>query len=282
VANSLWARPGFPFHQSFLDANRRYFAAHVQHLDFEDPKSPATINEWVSDKTRGKIPDIVDRIDRDHILFLINAIHFKGSWSTRFDTQATRDGNFTLGDGSQVIHPMMSRTGRFQYFEGEGFQAVRLPYGTGRTAMYIFLPSSPSGLGDLLGKLSPQNWATWQAGFRESEGYLMLPRFSLETEYELAGPLKTMGMEVAFDPQRADFSAMCPVPPTVYIGAVKHKAVIDVDEEGTEAAAVTSVEIRVVSMPRGFHMVVDRPFLFAIGDSQTDLTLFMGVVFDPR
>lgn len=282
LANSLWARQGFPFHQSFLDTNRRYYAAHIQQLDFDDPGSADTINAWVRRKTRDKIPGIVDRIDRDHILFLINAIHFKGSWSTRFERAATRDGSFTLPDGTVITHPLMSRTGRFQHYQGEGFQAVKLPYGTGRVSMYVFLPSTQAGLAGLMDALTPGNWATWLASFREAEGYLVLPRFSVETEYELAGPLKAMGMELAFDPERADFSAMSPVPPNVYIGSVKHKAVVDVDEEGTEAAAVTSVEMRVVSMPKGFQMVVDRPFLFAIHDDETGTILFLGTILDPR
>ncbi|HAI21485.1 MAG TPA: proteinase inhibitor I4 serpin [Clostridiales bacterium UBA8153] len=282
LANSLWARQGFPFHESFLETNRRYYAAHIQQLDFEHPGSPDTINAWVRQKTRNKIAGIVDRIDRDHLLFLINAIHFKGSWSTRFERAATRDGSFTLADGTPVTHPLMSRTGRFQYYQGDGFQAVRLPYGAGRTGMYVFLPSTHTGLAGLVDALTPETWARSLAGFGEAEGYLVLPRFRMETKYELAGPLKALGMELAFDPEQADFSAMCPVPPNVYIGSVKHKAVVDVDEEGTEAAAVTSVEIRVESMPRGFHMVVDRPFLFAIRDDKTGMILFMGTVLDPR
>lgn len=282
LANSLWARQGFPFHQSFLDTNQQYYAAHIQQLDFEDPGSPDIINAWVRRKTRDKIPGIVDRIDRDHILFLINAIHFKGSWSTRFERAATRDGSFTLPDGTVVTHPLMSRAGSFQHYQGEGFQAVRLPYGSGRVSMYVFLPASQTGLAGLLDALTPETWASWLASFREAEGHLVLPRFRLETEYELAGPLQALGMELAFDPEGADFSAMCPVPPNVYIGRVKHKAMVDVDEEGTEAAAATSVEVRQASMPVGFQMVVDRPFLFAIVDDEAGMILFMGTVLDPR
>ncbi|MEW6522373.1 MAG: serpin family protein [Bacillota bacterium] len=282
LANSLWARLGFSFHRAFLETNRSYYAAEIREVDFDQPGSPATINAWVSEKTRGKIPSIVQRIDPDHILFLVNAIYFKGSWTTQFEKKATKDGTFTLPDGWQVTHPMMSRSGTFEYYHGDGFQAVRLPYGEGRTSMYVFLPDAESDLAAFLEALNPQAWEYWLGQFGKQEGYLVLPRFKVEAEFDLSDSLKALGMEVAFDPDRADFSGMCPVPPSVFIGSVKHKAFVEVNEEGTEAAAVTSVEMRVTAMPKTFQMLVDRPFVFAIRDDVTGVILFMGAVLDPR
>ena len=140
IANSLWMRKGIEFKSEFIKRNRNFFKADARTLDFNDPSAPSTINEWVNKNTQGKIDKIVGRIDPFTILFLINAIYFKGMWSMEFDKEQTKEGEFTLFDGTQKKHPMMSQSGRFRYFEGENFQAVSLPYGKGRVSMVVFLP----------------------------------------------------------------------------------------------------------------------------------------------
>ena len=179
---------------------------------------------------------------------------------------------------------MMRKRGTFFYLEEPDFQAVRLPYGNGRYSMNVFLPSTGSNLKSFQQKLSVNNWQTWMAAFEESEGELLLPRFRVEYETTLNQSLRALGMKSAFDPQTADFGAMVQGSGRAFISNVKHKAYADITEEGTEAAAATSTEVRVVSMPvpvKTFRMKIDRPFLFAIRDEASGLVLFLGSTQNP-
>jgi len=180
----------------------------------------------------------------------------------------------------------MFQSRQYAYYEEKDFQAVALPYGKGRVNMYVFLPSEQSSLKQFEQKLTAENWATWMQGFRPRPGDLTLPRFKVEYEASLNKVLKSIGMGEAFDPERADFSALAELKgQKVYITKVKHKAVVEVNEEGTEAAAVTSVGVGVTSaqVPREkFTMKVDRPFFFAIRDNRTGVVLFMGSIADPK
>jgi serpin B len=285
IANSLWAAQDLVFDQEFLRRNQEFYGAEVATLDFGDPNATAAINGWVERSTGGKIAKIVDRIDRSAILFLINAIYFKGSWAKPFDPRRTRELPFTLLDGRQKQHPLMAQTGKFDYYAGQGFQAVSLPYGTGRTSMYIFLPEQRSSLRAFRRELGRKSWDAWIRHFRQAEGTVVIPRFKLAYEATLNDPLKALGMGVAFDSRRADFSAMvADRKPNVSIDEVKHKTFVEVNEEGTEAAAVTSIGMVLTSMmpQRSFSMVVDRPFFCAIRDSQTGALLFMGSIVDPE
>lgn len=283
IANSLWARSGLVFKPDFIQRNKQFFGAEVTELNFNDPSAPATINQWVSDKTKGKIRKIVDSISPDSILFLINAIYFKGSWTKEFDKGKTKEDAFTLGSGSQKRLPMMSASGNYRYYENDDFQAVSLPYGGGRASMYIFLPKA-AGLAAFQKKLSTANWESWMKEFNEMEGDLSLPRFKVEYEITLNDALKALGMGVAFDGARANFRGMIESTQNVFISQVKHKTFAEVNEEGTEAAAVTSTEMRATSVMRPrqkFHMVVDHPFFCAIRDNTTGTVLFMGSITDP-
>lgn len=281
IANSLWARHGFDFKSDFLDINREYFEAEVTSLDFGDPASVGVINGWVDENTRGKIKKIIDKIEPDDVLILINAIYFNGKWSTEFEDNDTKDMPFHLADGSEVQHPMMSQEGNYRYLEGMGFQAVRLAYGENkRLGMYIFLPDEGSSLDVFMGELDDDTWVDWLNQFRRRPGAVTIPRFTMEYEANLNQVLKSLGMAPAFDPSGADFSAMTDVP--VFISRVKHKAVVEVNEEGTEAAAVTLVAMAVSAPPEPFSFIADRPFFFAIHDSETDSVLFMGSLFDPQ
>ena len=284
IANSLWARRGLTFKPDFIQRTKQFFAAEVTDLDFNDPSAPATINQWVSEKTKGKIQKIVDQISPDSILFLINAIYFKGAWTKEFDKGKTREDDFATGAGAQKRLPMMSASGNYRYYETGDFQAVSLPYGAGRTSMYIFLPKA-AGLAGFNKKLSTASWESWMKEFKEQEGDLSLPRFKIEYEITLNDALKALGMAVAFDGGRANFRGMIESTQNVYISQVKHKTFAEVNEEGTEAAAVTSTEMRTTSVMRPrqkFQMVVDRPFFCAIRDNTTGTILFMGSITDPK
>jgi serpin B len=285
IANSLWAAQAVEFDQEFLRRNQEFYGAEIATLDFADAGATAAINGWVKQHTNGKIEKILDRIDRSAIMILINAIYFKGRWAKPFDPRRTRELPFTLPDGSQKKHPLMAQTGKFDFYAGQGFQAITLPYGAGRASMYIFLPDQRSSLRAFRRELGHKSWDAWLRHFRQSEGTIVLPRFKLAYEATLNDPLKALGMGVAFDGRRADFSAMvADRKPNVNIDEVKHKTFVEVNEEGTEAAAVTSIGmVRTSMMPqRSFSMVVDRPFFCAIRDSQTGALLFLGSIVDPE
>lgn len=284
VANSLWARQGVSLNEQFLQRNRDYYAAVFDTLDFEKPAAVSTINRWVEQQTGGKIKKIIeDPIDPLTFLFLINALYFNGAWSDEFDPQNTREIPFTLSDGTRKDHPVMFREGAYRYFQGNDFEAIRLPYGKNRrVGMTVFLPAADSSLVEFQRQLTPENWAGWQLSFSEMDGKVGLPRFQFEYEVSLKEILRTMGMECAFEPRRADFSRMISAMPGPYISEVKHKTYVDVDEKGTEAAAVTSVEFRCTSArPDRFSMIIDRPFFFAITDEKTGAILFLGSVNNP-
>ena len=284
IANSLWARQDVPFKQDFLQRNTEFFGAEVSTLDFTDPNTLTTINQWVNTNTHGKITKILDEINPDMVLFLINAIYFKGTWQTEFDPSRTRDSTFYLATGDEKQIPMMTRTGDYLYYENNEakFQAISLPYGDGRMSMSIFLPYRESDLNTFLEGLNTENWENWVSQFHEQEVFLSMPKFKLEYEKTLNTPLQSLGMGIAFAPGLADFSRMADLEAlgkNLYIGEVLHKAVVEVNEEGTEAAAVTSVGIRATSAPPAF--MANRPFFFAIRDNETKTVLFMGTVVDP-
>lgn len=283
IANSLWGNQDFSFDSDYLQRNSQFFDAEITSLDFTDPSSVNTINHWVNGKTNGKIPEIIDKISPDDVLFLINAIYFKGSWQTKFDPSNTREGMFHLVDGSNKQVPMMFREDKYPFFYSKEFQAVSLPYGDGQIAMYIFLPSVDSDLNTFLESLNIENWEEWISQFSEQKVGVHIPKFKLEYKIELNQTLKNLGMEIAFNRSQADFSRMVS-PDTaltgnLYISKVDHKTFVEVNEEGTEAAAVTGIGISVTSLPPQF--TVNRPFFFAIRDNETGTILFMGTVVDP-
>ncbi len=282
IAQSLWAKKGIKFRDDFLKRNKVFFDAKISVLDFTHPKTPRTINQWVETNTKGKVKEIIKDIDPLTVMFLINAIYFKGKWQKRFDPAKTEKGLFHLSDGKKKEVFFMSQSGRFPYYKGEGFQGLRLPYGEGRMSMEIFLPDGK--LEDFLLQLNAENWEKWISRFQAKEGLVKLPRFKLEYENSLVGILKSLGMGIAFDPKSADFTGMREKR-DLFISEVKHKAVCEVTEEGTEAAAVTSVEISLTAIrepEERFTFIVDRPFFFAIRDNSTGAILFTGVVREPK
>jgi serpin B len=237
--------------------------------------------------TDNRIDKIVDRISSETILFLINAIYFKGQWTNEFEKGKTREDDFRLADGGQKKLPMMSQSGKYNYYKGKDFQAVSLPYGTGRMSMYVFLPDKRTTLDQFERDLTVENWENWIKSFRMAPGEVMLPRFKIEYEVDLNDVLKALGMSEAFDAHRANFSGIAQLSQAdrIYISKVKHKTFAEVNEEGTVAAAATAVEVGVTSVQlpqENFIMEVDRPFFVAIRDNLTGTVLFMGSIADPR
>ena len=288
IANSLWAHGGVRFKEDFLARNRQFFGAEVSTLDFKSPQSVATINRWVDANTKSKINKIIDQIDPRQVMFLINAVYFKGQWQKRFEKTLTQTRPFHLPGGQQKQTPMMAQSGNYLYYRGDKFQAVNLPYGKGDVSLYLFLPDqSPdpgSSLEDFLKSLSYKNWEEWINRFNDTPGDVKLPRFKLDYESTLNNALKALGMGVAFSSSEADFSQLR-AERDLFISEVKHKAIVEVNEEGTEAAAATSVGIGITSVgptPQRFTFIADRPFLMVIRDSQTGAILFMGAVMEPK
>ncbi|ARV61867.1 proteinase inhibitor I4 serpin [Nostocales cyanobacterium HT-58-2] len=283
IANSLWANQDISFNPDFLKRNKDFYTARVTNLNFQDVGAPGIINNWVNENTREKINKIVETIEPDQVLFLINAIYFKGSWTNEFDKQQTGEYPFYLTSGQQKQYPMMSQSGDYRYYENQQFQAVSLPYGKdGKVSFYIFLPKQNSSLKNFYQKLSAENWANWMTQFRKREGSVRLPRFKMDYDITLNDTLTALGMGEAFS-NKANFSSMGK---NLKISQIKHKTFVEVNEEGTEATAATSVEIMPLSaqLPpqQPFRMVVDRPFFCAIRDNQTGSILFMGSIVEPQ
>ena len=285
IANSIWYREIFPVEDEFIDINKIYFDAQVSGLDFSNPEASNIINGWVNEKTNGKIEKIVDDVINPlTMMFLINAIYFKGTWTYEFDESQTKDDFFTLPDGSKKSCKMMTQEGEFQYFENDDFQAIDLPYGDGDFRMTIFLPRRDKNVDSLIAELNQENWNRWINSFGKQKLTLQLPKFTLEYEIELNDVLKTLGMEIAFDSSQADFTKMYKeeeVFANLYISKVKHKTFVEVNEEGTEAAAVTSVEMTLTAAPFRLLMRVDRPFIFAIRENHSGTILFIGKIVEP-
>jgi serine protease inhibitor len=281
IANSIWARREVKFREDFLERNRQFFGAEVAALDFGAPSALTTINNWVSRNTKSKIPSIIDEIKPDDVMFLINAVYFKGQWENKFKKALTKNEPFYPLSGPQKEVPMMSQSGDYQYYRGDRFQAVRLFYGAKGASLDLFLPDKGSSIDDLLKNLSLEQCGQWTKSFRQVPGDIKIPRFKMDYESSLNDPLKAMGMGVAFVEGKADFSGMREQN-DLYVSKVIHKAVVEINEEGTEAAAATSVGIRQLSAIQGFTFIADHPFLMMIRDQRTDAILFLGVVVDPK
>ena len=275
IANSIWYRNGFPVNQTFVDASKNFFDAQVTALDFSSPSSVTTINNWVSTATAAKIPRILDAIESDQVMFLINAIYFKGSWRDKFDRAETTDASFHGITGDQPMK-LMHRNGKTRMLYATDYAAVDLLYGNSAFTMSVVLPHAGVNVNTVGASLTATSWATLAAQFRESTGDVYLPRFKLEWERTLNDDLKALGMRDAFIPDGADFTRMSPLGKKLYISIVKQKTYVDVNEEGTEAAAVTNVGIRVTSAPPSFR--VDRPFIFIIRERLSGTIVFMGKI----
>jgi serine protease inhibitor len=287
IANALWVQAGFAIAPQFLALSRDNYDAAAANVDFagNPDRAAETINSWADRNTHGKIPTIVSKPSRSTQLMLTDAVYFKGRWTSAFVKSATAPRPFYLPDGSPVQTPMMTQSHDYLYFEDDRFQAIRLPYGNERFALYVFLPRDRKGLADLMRSLDEPHWAEWTSKLAGGRGTIVLPSFETSYGSQLNRALAALGMDVAFDPSKADFTALHPRPPQLYINDVEHKTWVKVDEEGTEAAAVTSIGVAsamvAVVRPPPFQMVVDHPFFCAIAERQSGAILFAGIVTDP-
>lgn len=286
MANGLWVQRDFSLKPDFLRALLTYYDARTETVDFLKPEAAAnTINAWVKEQTEGLIEKLFQASDFDAQtrLALVNTLYFEGQWQHPFPKDATQDAPFHLEDGTTKTVPMMRLSERLPYLKGEGFEAVGLPYTADSYRFYLFLPEKGRTVADLRAQLTPENWAKWLTEFRIVQGSLQMPRFKIEAKYDLKPPLSALGMGIAFDPDRADFSRIAEVAPErLYIQKAIQKAVVEVDEEGTKAAAATGMTFGVTSLPVDqFNIVVDRPFLFAIVHQPTGTVLFWGIVRTP-
>lgn len=280
IANSLWYDEGFPVEPEFIALNSHYFDAEVNELDFGLASAVKTINDWVNDKTHGKIDEIISDIDPEVMMILINAIYFNCVWEVEFDPDNTYLANFYNEDGSLFKEvDMMQLESTFKVAKNQSFSAVELPYKNGKFSMFLFLPSEESSVNQLVQKLDGTEWEAWMESFKEQEDFsVYMPRFEFEFERSLADDLKALGLNIAFTAQ-ADFSGISTI--DLLISDVIHKTYIKVNEEGTEAAAVTAIVMEATSIGPMKQILLDRPFLFAITEKSSKSILFMGKVSEP-
>ncbi len=283
IANSIWYKHTFPVEQDFIDVNQDYYYAEVSPLDFGDPNAVNIINGWIADKTNDLITEVLDFIPVDAVMYLINAIYFKGIWKFEFDESETEEEPFYLSNGTTKDVPMMVQEESFNYLSNDFVRAVEMPYGQGNYSMIVLLPQTSKTLDEVIEVLSNETWNNWLGEFQKEEKVVIhLPRFKFEYENLLNEELINLGMGIAFDPYNADFSKINP-DRQLCISRVIHKSFIEVNEEGTEAAAVTVVEIIETSAPGetfiSFH--VNQPFLFAIKEKYTNTIIFIGRVMEP-
>lgn len=275
IANSIWYREGYPVKADFLDRNETYFDAVVREMDFSSPDARVTINGWVKDNTNGKIEKIVDRLDPALVMMLINAIYFKGNWTYQFDPNDTKDADFFTTESSTAPCRMMEQEGDHAVFSNAAFTAVDLPYGDESFSMTIIMPHRITDLDSLLSAFTPENWAAWMDGFAIHEAPLFMPKFKTEYELKMNDVLSALGMGVAFG-GGANFDNICEC--GLYIDEVRHKTFVEVNEEGTEAAAVTSMGF-LDSAPAPIRL--NRPFIFAIREKASGTLLFLGRIVEP-
>jgi serpin B len=281
VANALWGQKDYKFLNDFLTVVRESYAGDLQQVDFikQTEEARQTINAWVEEKTRDKIKELIKpgMIDAMTRLVLTNAIYFKGKWASQFKPEQTQNAPFTLLDGQKVNVPMMTQTEKFGYTETDTAQVLEMSYVNDELAMVVFLPKKIDGVGDLEKELTSGKLGDLLDRLRKREVVVFLPRFKMTKEFELSQTLYSMGMPDAFS-GRADFSGMTG-DKELFISAVIHKAYVDVNEEGTEAAAATGIVMKLTAVePPPPIFRADRPFVFIIRDKQSGSILFMGRV----
>ena len=237
IANSIWIKEGFKVYDSFIDVNKKMYDAQVQELDFTSPTAKDVINQWCANQTNNCIKEVIQEMPVDARMYLINALYFKGIWKSQFDKSATGQENFTNTDGDQQKVAMMNQTATFNYTQTDDFSIAELPYGNEAFSMVILLPSGDKILDESLSSLNYENWKQWSKNMTGKELQVKLPRFKVEYDKKLEEDMITMGMKDAFDPNKAKFTNISDA--ELYIGLLQQFTYINVDEEGTEAAAVT-------------------------------------------
>lgn len=285
IANSLWANNQITFKDKFKTDMSKYYKAEIEELDFSDPKSPDVINKWVKDSTNGMIEKMVEQMTPQEILYLMNAIYFKGTWTKEFDKEHTYEKDFHKTDGSTSKIKMMTKSGvELIYTNNDKYKAVRLPYGEDeRLGLIMILPSRDSNINNLLKDFNSKEYKKLSDNMNKQElENLIIPKFKMRYKRDLIGDLQSLGMTLPFT-DSADFTGLTELQ-NILISKVFQKAVIDINEEGTEASAVTSITIKMTSAPMNddpIEFIADRPFMFILNDKDTDTILFMGVFNDP-
>ncbi len=275
ISNSIWYREGEAIGESFLDLNKKVFDASVEAIDFQKSDSADIINGWIEDATKGKIDKMIDPpIPPDVVMYLINAVYFKGEWTNAFDEERTYESKFTEDSGEEKTVEMMSKKTTVDFGETESFKIARLPYGNEKLSMYLLLPEGGQTIDELIENLDADGWETMKNSIRETEDLILgIPKFKMDYGIKnLNSSLISLGMEKAFRAE-ADFSG---IRDGIFISRVLHKAVIEVNEKGSEAAAATVVEMLESAMEDPAMFVADRPFIFMIADDVYGNILFMG------
>lgn len=284
IANSVWYDENLEVKQTFLDQLQESYNARGEALNFNDPESVNIINSWVSENTNGRIETIIDEISDEMVMFLINALYFKADWLRQFDPEDTREADFYLEDGSKTSVDMMNQSGDFATYFSEEVQMIELPYGDSLYTMSVLMPTDfDKPIDEFVEEfVNTEKISQWREGLRSTGRDVMvsLPKFELEYELSYNDILQSMGMELPFSESEADFSGIAEQSAqNLFISDVKHKTFVAVDEEGTEAAAATSVGIGVTSAPPAIE--VNRPFVFIIHERTSGVNLFMGKVKNP-
>ena len=286
IANSLWPHKSYPILEEYIGLVKKYYGVKITPLDYAANIEAARriINEWVEEKTKDKIkdmigPGVLDALTR---LVLVNAIYFKGNWADQFEEELTKDAPFHPLSGESIEVPMMKQQETFGYAEHEDLQILQMPYAGDEMSMLVLLPKNMDGLADLQSVFNEESLEEWLRSIRKKEVLVFLPKFKVTSQFRLDETLASMGMPDAFSPEKADLSGIDGEPHRLYIGAVIHKAFVDVNEEGTEAAASTAVGFALASMPEPVPTFrADHPFIFMIRDNNTGSILFMGRIVDP-
>ena len=280
IANSIWYRKSFTVIPSFITTNHIYYNAEVSPLDFDSPSAVSTINNWVSTKTNKAIPTIIDNISSDKVMYLINALYFKGSWRNKFEASKTSDQNFNKEDHTVIKCKMMYQESTYRCFVRDTLSAIEMPYGQGNFVMTVLVPGAGKTTSGLIAGFNADNWKKWNDAMDSSKVKISLPRFKISYENTLNDLLSSMGMTDAFNPNIADFTRIN-TDGGLYISEVKHKTMVDVNEEGTTAAAVTSVGMSTTAIQLPLVINVNKPFVFVISEKTTGAILFTGRIMDP-
>ena len=284
LANALWLQKGELFLKDFLDLTQNYYGGGLNQLDFanETEKSRQVINSWVEEKTKDKIKDLISRdgVDHDTVLVLTNAIYFKGDWKIKFEKSNTKREGFAISAKDKVMVDMMHLKEDFKYYEDANLQALELPYKGNEISMLVFLPKETEGLKEIENTLTAKGLDVLLPNMRTKTVDVYFPKFKMTWgTFSLNKVFITLGMSDAFDQEKADFTGMH-TKKNVWIENIFHKAFIEVNEEGTEAAAATAVVIvKSIELPTVFY--ADHPFIFIIKDNRSGSILFMGRVMNP-
>jgi serine protease inhibitor len=284
IANALWLQQGMPVNPAFQQTLQASYEAQAETIDFRNSTAPQTINAWVAKHTNDRIEHLIDQIDPLTVAMLTNAIVFKGKWTIQFDPKATQPHEFKSPNSVPIQVPMMQNSAEYAYYaDAKGLQAIRLPYADRTFAMYVVLPQDSDQMQSFLNQLTSDTFTALVSSLRSQRGTIELPRFTLDYSATLNDVLRKLGMGIAFS-DHANFEAIRKSP-RIQISEVRHASFLKVDEEGTEAAAATSVGMRAMAAriePPPFHMIVDHPFFLAIRDERNGQLLFTGTIAKPE